>query len=224
MKAPIYKKLLLIFVISFLVVSIYSANLAKIPISGLSYRMAPIVLDYHFDKKPSDKESSEKISISEFVNDVFNGDEKTICGVYITNHLALRVIQQPANNFGFVSSVGGEATQFSLAERYGVIGLLAHNYASGSYFFGSKPGEIVQIVYGDGNIDLYKITEIHEYQALNPNSSSSSFIDLYTGEKLSAMQLFKQMYMGSHHVVLQTCIQKGHINSWGRLFVIAEPL
>jgi hypothetical protein len=37
-----------------------------------------------------------------------------------------------------------------MPSKYGVTGLLAHNYLSGRHFFGLEIGDIVQLVYGDG--------------------------------------------------------------------------
>ena len=70
----------------------------------------------------------------------------------------------------------------------------------------------------------YRVADIREYQALQPNSATSQFVDILTGEKISATQLFKRVYMGSHHLTLQTCIEQGSVDSWGRMFVIAYPI
>ena len=119
--------------------------------------------------------------------------------------------------------IEGEITQFSIPNKYGNTGLLAHNYLSGRHFFGLGIGDVVQLVYGDREIKEYQIADIQRYQALQPDSPSSQFLDLNTGEKLSATQLFKRVYMGNHHLTLQTCIQEGLEDSWGRLFIIAKP-
>jgi hypothetical protein len=70
----------------------------------------------------------------------------------------------------------------------------------------------------------YKVTSIVKFQALSPNSPSSKFVDLSTGDTLSASTLFKQVYGGDPHLVLQTCIAQDNEPSWGRMFVIAEPV
>jgi hypothetical protein len=63
-----------------------------------------------------------------------------------------------------------------------------------------------------------------EYQALSPKSASSSFKNVVSGDTLTATQLFQRVYTGEPHLTLQTCIQVGSEDSWGRLFIIAEPL
>ena len=78
--------------------------------------------------------------------------------------------------------------------------------------------------YGDGSISKYVVTDIQEYQALQPDSPRSDFRDLGTDKVISASELFKRMYMESEQVTFQTCIWKGDEDSWGRLFVIADPI
>ena len=87
-----------------------------------------------------------------------------------------------------------------------------------------KLDDNLQMIYGDGHYKTYQVTAVYRFQAIEPNNSNSSFIDLQTNEEFSAAQLFKQVYMGNHHITLQTCIQQGEEPSWGRLFIIAEPL
>lgn len=160
----------------------------------------------------------------DFITTVSNGDASVIRGVFVPNVLALRVQQQPDNNDGYVSSVLGVATQFRLAAQSGVTGLLAHNYISGDLFFDLDIDQEVNVVYGDGSVQRYIISEIYEYQALQPNSTFSDFIDLETNQKLSSTQLFNQVYTGENHVTFQTCIAKDGNLTWGRLFVIATPI
>ena len=102
--------------------------------------------------------------------------------------------------------------------------MLAHNYLAGADFFTLNIGDQIQVVYGDGSVHVYQIADIQSYQALSPNSASSNFVDLATSDRLTATQLFKRVYMGSHHLTLQTCIQQGSEDSWGRLFIIAYPV
>jgi len=173
----------------------------------------------------SDQENASQLpAFDRFVDQVKTGDPNQLVGVYIENVLALRVVQQPPDDANYVSNVNGVATQFMLPYQIsGNIGLLAHNYLSGSLFFDIKVGDIAQLVFGDGNVDEYVVSEYHEYQALSPNSPNSDFIDLTTGEKLSAGELFNRIYSGSHRLVFQTCIAQDDIDTWGRLFVISFP-
>jgi hypothetical protein len=160
-----------------------------------------------------------------FVQTVMNGNSNEIVGVYVENVLALRVVQQPANDPAWVSSNDGEATEFLLAFVYaGNIGLLAHNYLAGRYFFSLKAGDLVQLIYGDGSVLDYEINEIREYQALQPRSVDSDFVDLQTGEMLTATNLFYAVYGGDHHLTFQTCIDRDNDSEWGRLFPIAFPV
>lgn len=172
----------------------------------------------------SENQTSKTVQINEFVEKLNNGQAGVIRGIYSEDHFALGVVGQPASQPAFVSSIDEIITEFSMPKEYGVIGMLAHNYLAGHYFFDLQAGDIIQIVYGDGAVDQYMVSEIQEYQALSPNSPYSQFKDLHSEEVLSATQLFKRVYMGEHHLTLQTCIQVGTLDSWGRLFLIAEPI
>lgn len=160
---------------------------------------------------------------TDFVKLVENGNVEGLSGVYIPNVLALPVIQQPAGNAGYVSGRDDEATQFAMASHYGNIGLLAHNYLSGRLFSHLVVGEEVRLVYGDGKVEYFVITEVLRYQALEPNSEWSSFRNLDNYDVLSTEQMFTRAYAGDRHVTFQTCIESNGNSSWGRLFVIAVP-
>ena len=164
------------------------------------------------------------LSLEDFTEAVKDGDAQAVKGLYAEEIFMMRVIQQPSGKPGFVSPVDGVATQFGMAANNNVTGMLAHNFASGRFFFDLSMDDRVSVVYGDGSIKEYKVTAIYKFQALSPKSSASDFVNLDTGEELSAAGLFTRMYTGSHHLTLQTCIQEGTEDSWGRLFVIAEPL
>lgn len=161
-------------------------------------------------------------SFNSFVESVSNG-KPGIRGVYIPEVMAFSVIQQPKDQPGFVSAIPGVVTQFEMASSMGTIGLLAHNFLAGSYFDDTKLGDLISVVHGTGEVEQYKITSILEYQALEPNNVRTAFLDLKGQNQISADELFKMVYSGKPHLTLQTCIAKGQILSWGRLFVIAEP-
>jgi hypothetical protein len=162
-------------------------------------------------------------SLGDFRQSVQNGEANVLRGVYVANILELPVVQQPANKPYFVSNRNNEITQFAMASQYGSIGLLAHNTLSGRSFFSLAVGQDVHLVYGDGKVEVFEIKQILHFQALQPESVSSSFRNLDRNESLSASEMFNRAYAGEHRLVFQTCItQKGN-PSWGRLFVIALP-
>ncbi len=174
--------------------------------------------------QPAALEKSSFISLEEFKHGVSGGNAGDIRGVYVEDVLALRVVKQPVGKPEFVSSAEGIATQFEMAAGEGVTGLLAHNYVSGRHFFNLTEGQVVNVSYGDGAVKAYQVNRILRFQALEPKNPRSDFINLDTGERLTASGLFKQVYTGSHRVTFQTCIQQGAEDAWGRLFVIAEPV
>ncbi len=153
-----------------------------------------------------------------------NGDANGLRGVYVDGLFALPVIQQPASNAGYVSTTDNTVTQFGLASQYGTVGLLAHNFLSGQQFFQLMPGMVIQLIYGDGHIERFQVTQTYQYQATSPFSMYSDFVDLNSHEYLTGTALFHKVYTGPTHVTFQTCITRDGNSSWGRLFVIAEPM
>jgi hypothetical protein len=135
------------------------------------------------------------------------------------------VVYQPPSNPGYVSTMDGIATYFLYPwEKAGNHGLLAHNYLAGRYFFNLQVGDIIDLVFGDGDYSEFEITEIKSFQALEPDNPYSSFVDLESGKQLSVNNVFIEVYMGSFHTTLQTCIANGSETEWGRQFILAPPL
>lgn len=162
----------------------------------------------------------------EFAKSVQNNEAGVLRGVYVPNVLAFPVIQQPSGKPGYVSPTDGEITQFGMASQFGNVGLLAHNDLSGRFFPELAVGQEVRLVYGNGKIEYFVISQILQFQALQPTSPYSTFLDLNSHNKkepLTAEQMFKRVYSGDRHVTFQTCIAGPGSASWGRLFVIAVP-
>ena len=162
-------------------------------------------------------------AFADFSKSVQNGKANLLRGVYVSDVLALPVVQQPSNNASYVSNRDGEVTQFSMASQFGNIGLLAHNHLAGRSFPQLAAGQEVRLVYGNGKIETFVVTEVLKYQALKPNSPYSDFRSLDDGKTLNAEQMFKLVYFGDKHVTFQTCIESNGNASWGRLFIIAIP-
>ncbi|MBN1305208.1 MAG: hypothetical protein JXA13_12300 [Anaerolineales bacterium] len=159
-----------------------------------------------------------------FVEALNNGETGVLRGVYTPSIMALEIVPQPENDPGFVSTADNVVTEFSQANENGITGLLAHNTLAGKYFSELAPGSIIRLVYGDSTIEEFTVTEIYRYQALTPNDPRSDFLDLDTGEWISVDTLFIRMYTGATHLTFQTCILAEGDPSWGRLFIIAEPM
>jgi len=158
-----------------------------------------------------------------FISQVENGQAEELRGVYIPEILAARVVQQPTENNEFVSPRQNILTQFGLASRFGSTGLLAHNELAGESISQLQEGQRFYLIYGNGQISAFVITEILHYQALEPTSTSSNFVDLENGGLLTASELFSRIYDRPGQVIFQTCISAEGNPAWGRLFVIAQP-
>lgn len=161
--------------------------------------------------------------LGEFAGAVLNGHAGEVVGIYVEDVFALPVVQQPRNQPAFVSTQDQQLTQFAMPTQYGAVGLLAHNYLSGRMFSRLLPEDEVVVIYGDGRTDLYRITHAESYQALNPVSPYSDFLDLAYPESqpISSAVLFNRIYTRPDHLVFQTCIEANGDPSWGRLFVTA---
>ncbi len=159
----------------------------------------------------------------QFVQSVVNGEGDQRVGVFVEDLFSFPIIQQPANEPAWISSNFGEVTEFRIVrQQTGNEGLLAHNYLAGSQFFSLKPGDIAEIVLGDGSVIEFEIVAVEDYQALTPNSPTSDFLDLATGQKLSASDLFYRVYGGNLTLTFQTCINRNNLSTWGRTFIIGE--
>ena len=158
-----------------------------------------------------------------FVESVKNGQTGVLRGVYIPRILALPIIQQPVGHPEFISGNYGEVTQFNMAAQAGNIGLLAHNNLSGEIFSNILPGQEVRLIYGDGRVEKFTVSQVLRYQALEPYNPYSKFRDLETDILITAEELYRKMYLGNRHVTFQTCIAANGDESWGRLFIIAQP-
>lgn len=173
---------------------------------------------------PARAETLALPSLRSFVSSVENGRSTVIRGVYARDTFALPVVQQPKDNPAYVSSAQDYVTEFSMARRYGTMGMLAHNHLAGASFFALEKGDKISLVYGNGKIETFIVTKIIRYQALSPNSPYTPFLDLETGKTKTVEQVFYEMYSGKGHLTLQTCIAQGDELSWGRLFIVAEPM
>lgn len=172
----------------------------------------------------ADESFNPLTSLPDFIEHVKDGNASSVRGVYVHTVMAFPIVQQPSGNAGYVSSQGDVVTQFELASQYGTIGLLAHNYLAGNAYFQLEPGDVITLVYGDGRTQDFLVDDVQQYQALNPYSPYSNFVNLDTRELLTAEELFFRVYSGESRLTLQTCIDNEGNSSWGRLFVIARPI
>jgi hypothetical protein len=147
-------------------------------------------------------------SLSTFVETVKDGNASTLRGVYVSNLMALSIVQQPADNPTYVSKTKSTATQFSTAAQAGNIGLLAHNTHAGSLFSKIKAGDLIVLVFGDGHIESFMAQTLERYQAMDPLNPYSQFKDVETQTSFTAEKLFNKVYRGDYHLTLQTCIEK----------------
>jgi hypothetical protein len=190
---------------------------------GLSLTLALVFFAGFPSQAVSAAPSPEGVAIPDlatFAISVLDGNPDVLKGVYVEDVMAFPVVQQPYA--AFVSEQPGTVTQFGMASSYGVTGLLAHNFLGGTAFFYLEQGQVVNLIYGDGGIDTYVVTDVLRFQATSPNSVYSGFVDLRTGKGTDAEGMFRKVYMGEDQVTFQTCIAKDGLGSWGRLFIIAS--
>lgn len=220
------------------VVSADVAGTAAAPTTLVFPTIAPIITNTPLIKGPpatvvaaeaisrAPTQTVEEFLFNQFVQSVTGKEADLVTGVHVPGRFSLPVLQQPAGNASFVSTQDNSVTQFRSASVYGTIGLLAHNYLSGKKYFDLREGDDVVIVYGSGGQAHYRINRIERFQALSPTSVYSDFINLSdpTQTKLTASQVFNQIYTTENQVVFQTCIEANGDPSWGRIFVIADKI
>jgi hypothetical protein len=163
-------------------------------------------------------------SLRSFIAQVTNGDSAALVGIYVKDIVALQIVQQPDGDPAYIDLTEGTATQFYKASLFGSIGLLAHNYLSGRYFFAITSGADLILVYGDGKTSHYTVSEIGDYQRLSLTDLRSDFMDLATNEKKSVDEVFAHYYQQEGVLTLQTCITQNGISDWGVRFILARPL
>jgi hypothetical protein len=161
-------------------------------------------------------------TLSNFIESVRDGNANSLRGVYIQGVMAHRIVQQPSGQPGYVSQDKRVITQFNMAAKAGNVGLLAHNYLAGATFTQLAIGQQVDLVYGDGRVESFIVSQILRYQALDPKDPMSEFRNV-NSSIIKAEELFRQVYGGKRHVTFQTCIESNGNSSWGRLFIIAQP-
>ncbi len=120
--------------------------------------------------------------------------------------LMLGGISVPAQ-FGYVAQMPGTPA----------LVLLAHNDFSGRYFHSLSYEDPI---YYQGK--TYRVTELLSLQALTPDSPTSEFVNLESGKYLTTNAAWYLAYDRPGYIVLQTCIPRGDVKTWGRFFVIAE--
>ncbi|MBL8107006.1 MAG: hypothetical protein JNJ72_15695 [Anaerolineales bacterium] len=169
-------------------------------------------------------EGSEIPPLDEFIAHVANGQADELRGIYVPDLFAYPVVPQPEDSPAFVSTQPETLTQFNAAARYGTTGLLAHNYLAGESFSLLEEGQLIYLIYGDGKTETFIVREFMRVQALSPNSVTSEFVDLDTGERLSSTRLFFKVFNRPGNLTLQTCINAEGNLSWGRVFILAEPI
>jgi hypothetical protein len=176
-------------------------------------------------KRLSVWDTPEILKLNKFAPLVLTGNPEQVVGIHVDGVLELKVVAQPPSNPAYISSEPHAVTQFSLAARYGTLGFLAHNFLSGGLFFDLQMGDTISVVYGNGDIKYFMVLEIKRYRALDPTSTTSSFIEIGDGNPtLRVNQLFDRIYAQPGNLVLQTCFLAFGDRLGGRYFVIAGPV
>ncbi len=170
--------------------------------------------------------NTDQASLNQLIASVANQQASQVVGVFVPQKLSLPVFQQPAGDTSYVSTQPNTVTQFAVTNAYGTIGLLAHNFLSGSEFFELNRGDTVYVVYGNGRTEEYVVSRVDRFQALSPTDIYSNFVDLANpgGANLSSTQVFYREYANGNQVVFQTCIDSNGDSSWGRLFITADKV
>ncbi len=162
-------------------------------------------------------------AFAEFSRAVEDGQTGVLRGLYVAGLMALRIVQQPKGEGGFISTEAGTATQFQNADAFQTVGLLAHNTLAGKDFFGLQPGQDLVLIYGDGRAEHFRVADRVDYQRLTRADLRSNFLELATGKAWTADEVFAHFYRQAHRLTLQTCLKRDEMADWGVHFVVAVP-
>lgn len=136
----------------------------------------------------------------------------------------LRIVQQPADDFRYISLNNFEITQLFQEAENGVIVLAAHNYLAGRLFADLDQGDNIKLKFdGQKEVEL-TVREIHRYQRINKRYTSTLYRDLETNELLGTDDITSKFYNNKDNITLQTCIENGNDPNWGLLFITASSI
>lgn len=170
---------------------------------------------------------SADAELAAFVESVRNQKQGTVAGIYAPGLFAMPVTGQPSGDESFISEEDYVLTQYATPAQYGVIAVLAHNYLnSGKLLAQLSPTQEVYVVFGEGKVAGYAVSAVQYYHALSPHDTRSDFRDLNGpgGEVLTYDQLFTRVYTQKDKLVFQTCLEANGEISWGRIFILADPI
>jgi hypothetical protein len=162
--------------------------------------------------------------LDDFTHQVNDGQKAVVKELFVQNLMALKVLQQPKDDPGYVAQQDNTATQYYRASLSGTIGLLAHNYLAGKKFFDLSLGQVLSVVYGDGSTEQYRVTEINDFERLTHEDMYSDFIDQSNMKRMNVAEVFARYYQRKHVLTLQTCIDRDGDADWGVRFIVANPI
>ncbi|MEJ2601503.1 MAG: hypothetical protein P8Z00_24475 [Anaerolineales bacterium] len=87
-----------------------------------------------------------------------------------------------------------------------------------------RTGQALNLIFGDGRVQRYRISKIDDFQRLSVTDMRSNFVELKSGSKETTNQVFADFYQGQPHLTLQTCIERNGEWSWGVRFIKADPI
>jgi len=167
--------------------------------------------------------ASHQVSLLDtFIRQVSDGHSGVVKGLFVDGVMAVRVVQQPQGNAAFISVEDQTATQFQSATPFNVVGLLAHNFLSGRDFFRLKMGQDLILVFGDGKLQHYRVSEIGDFQRLTLSDLRSDFLELSNNQRWTTDQVFARYYQKPNRLTLQTCIEHDGVWDWGVRFITAD--
>jgi hypothetical protein len=136
--------------------------------------------------------------------------------------LLARVVPQQSPEY--VTHGHDTVTQFAPARERGTLWFLAHNHEAGAYWSRALIGQATLIVDEQGNTRIYRIDKALQFRAIYPNNPYGDLIDLDTGKRMTAGEVFEKIIDEPGDLVLQTCIEVNGQPDWGRLFLLGHEV
>lgn len=157
---------------------------------------------------------------------------KVELGILSTNYY--NIVQQPPGQEEYVDpnyDVITEFSELSEEEEKQARWFLAHIQGkAGQEIAQLRQGMRIRFEMEGGEVQEYEIAGVVRYQATEPNSSTAPLIEVNEnletiGIPLSNRAVKRGLFgLANGGIILQTCIENGGNSSWGRIFVVAQPL
>jgi hypothetical protein len=140
-------------------------------------------------------------------------------GLHIEDAGGFYTLPQPAGCDAYVHDAARDLTRFSLSEKCGTWGLLAHLHRSEAILRAFAEKKQVTLMMNTGDMIPLEYADCLIFLADHPHSVYTDFIDR-EGKKWKNAMLFNHIYNSGKFCVFQVCYEENGVKTAGRQFYI----